>query len=499
VTPQTFGLAGATIASAILLILLFLSRTRKPWIQKLATLTMTVSLIAYMVVSVEMLRQQYIEGRYDADDLRAVNQVTVCQILSYIAEFVIYLAQIQTLMRIFPRKRDKVIIKWTGLALISLTMIFCGLFTFLQPSAPPPGQRNSAWQTFLEILSPLNYLFSIALATIYALCVIYFGVVHRRVAFTIPAGFILACLSLACITMPIIFFCLDIWAEFVVGWGQYIRSIASIGSTVIVWEWIERVDEAEAKRDGKLGVLGRRIFEDEFDPAPKSPSSSDSSAKWKIWRKKMVPSVLSNISEKTSEWTSKVQSKLDRRTSTPSVSPPLDALALGDLNSSTSPGHSATIVTPSNSDDTHTAPSTTGDDYSSTTFTQLSAANSQSPLVGGKSKRPKKKHHYPIARSTNRTRQLTSTPSSTQSPPPIIPSSRSPENNPFDPSVSDLPVTPSSETAERSNAPSFRSRESDDRRPRFSVLPGFTTGDYFLDPADMEKRGSTGDENRRDS
>ena len=490
VTPQTFALAGATIATAILLIMLFLSRTRKPWIQKLATFSMTVSLVTYMVVSVEMLQEQYLEGRYDADALRGVNQIMVCKVFAYIAELMIYLAQVQTLMRIFPRKRDKVIIKWTGLALILLTMLFCGLFNFLQPSAPPPGQRSTAWQIFLQILSPLNYLFSIALATIYALCVMYFGIVHRRVAFTIPAGFILACLSLACITMPIIFFCLDIWAEFVVGWGQYIRSIASIGSAVIVWEWIERVDEAEMKRDGKSGVLGRRIFEDEFDSTTKLSSSSESSGGWRDWGKKIrVPSLISGISDKASEWSLKLQSKLDRRVSTPSP-PPLNELALSDLNASTSL-QSGAVTTPSASDETRTT--TTGDDaFTATTYTQTSAVSSSSPLVSGK--RPKKKHHYPIARSANRTRQLTLTPSSTQSPPLASTSLRT---EVFDPSSSTVPVTRRSEDGERpesSNAPSFRSRESDDPRARFSTLPGFTAGDYFLDPADMEKRGWTEDE-----
>src|SRR5579859_8155539 len=123
VTPQTFALAGATIASAILLILLFLSRNRKPWVQKIAVLSMTVSLVTYMVVSVNMLEDQYSQGRYDADALRGVNQGMVCKIFAYVAELMILLAQVQTLMRIFPRKRDKVIIKWTGLCLIALTMI----------------------------------------------------------------------------------------------------------------------------------------------------------------------------------------------------------------------------------------------------------------------------------------------------------------------------------------------------------------------------------------
>lgn len=479
VTPQTFALAGATIAAAILLILLFLSRNRKPWIQKFAVLSMTVSLVTYMVVSVNMLEDQYAQGRYDADALRGVNQNMVCKIFAFIAELMILVAQVQTLMRIFPRKRDKVIIKWTGLCLIALTILFCALFQFLRPSAPPPSQRSTSWQIFMQILPPLNYLFSIALATIYALCVFYFGIIHRRTAFTIPAGLILSLLSVACITMPIIFFCLDIWAEFVVGWGQYIRSIASVGSTVIVLEWIERVDEEETKRDGKSGVLGRRIFEDEFDSPQKPSSSDDSASRWNLGKKIRVPSIFSGLSDKASEWSLKLQSKLDRRASTPTP-PPVTELALSNLNSVITSNDRLVLSTASPSEDTRTT--TTGDDYT-TSYTGTSAASSFSPLVVRKP--PKKKHHYPIARSANRTRQLTQTPSSS----PQSPVSEVPLTSTSAP----LNLTSESEDIEQqsSNAPSFHSRESDDRRARFSVLPGFTTGDYFLGPADLEKTGWT--------
>ena len=484
VTPQTFALAGATVAAAILFILLFLSRTRKPWLQKLASFAMTMSLVTYMVVSVNLLRDQYAEGRYNADTLREVNQTNACKIFDYLAAFVIYLAQVQTLMRIFPRQRDKVIIKWTGLGLIVLTMIFYALFQFLRPSAPPPKERSTAWQIFMQILPPLNYLFSIALAFTYALCVFYFGVVHRRAAFTVPTGLILAFLSLLCITMPIIFFCLDIWTEFVVGWGQYIRSIASIGSTVIVWEWMDRVEELESKRIGKNAILGRRIFEDEFETtrAPKSPSSD--SFQWLEWGKKVhVPSIFSSISEMASEWSLKLQSKLDRRTSTPTP-PPVTEFALSNLDSATSPRQAGAASSPlSASDDARTA--TTADDaYTSTSYTATSAVSS-SPLVGAK--RPKKKHHYPIARTANRARELTLTPSSSRSP-------QLERRVPFfEQSAPSLHTSDNESLHDRlSNAPSFHSRESGDQRARFSVLPGFTTGDYFIEPSEMERRGWTG-------
>ena len=494
VTPQTFALAGATIAAGILLILLFLSRTRKPWVQKIAALFMTVSLIVYMIESIDMLREQYQEGRYDADALRDVNQILVCKIWSYIADFAIYLAQIQTLMRIFPRRRDKVIIKWTGFSLVVLTQIFCALYAFVQPSAPPPGQRSTAWQIFLQVLPPLTYLFSIALAAIYACCVIYFGFIHRRVAFTVPAGLILALLSLACITMPIVFFCLDIWTTFVVGWGQYIKATASIGSTIIVLEWIERVDEGEAKRDGKSAILGRRVFEDEFE-STRMPKSSDSFDGFGgLVRKLGIASIFSSIADKASDLSLKFQTKLDRRSSVHDPAPAgVTDIALSELNSSPALVEPAQQSPQTVSEDTPTV--TTGDDTyvsasasAANTITTASGPSSYSPVTGGR--RPKKQHHYPIARS-NRARQLLdpSPHPSSSSDPSFVEPSTSRAIPTFTPSTPDTLEDVSEEPD--SNAASFHTRNSDDARARFTILPGFTTGDYFIEPGELEKRGWT--------
>ena len=491
ITPQTFALAGATIASAILLILLFLSRSRKPWLQKIAALGTTMSLVTYMVVSVNLLERQYVLGRYDADELRAVNHDLPVIVIAYLASFAIYLSQVQTLMRIFPRKRDKVIIKWTGFGLIVLAMIFSALYIFLPARPPlPPNEQTTALQIFLQILPPLNYLFAIALEFIYMCCFIYFGIAHRRVAFIVPAALILALLSLACITIPIIFFCLDIWAQFVAGWGQFIRSIASIGSTVIVWEWVDRVEEWESKRAGKNGVLGRRIFEDEFEVGPVPNSPSGNSFAWRGWPRKVnMPNLLSGVSEKVSEWSLKLQSKLDRRASTPTP-PAVTEHGLANLNPAIISSASGSTNLRSATEDSRTT--TTGEE-TYTTYTGTSAG-SHSPIVGGR--RPKKKHQYPVARIGNTARDLTGTPSSSQSPP--LTASR---EAPFGSSAHLNASTPSNDTSDHdilddrpssSNAPSFHSHESQDTRAAqrpFSVLPGFTPGDYFIEPGELEKRG----------
>lgn len=492
VTPQTFALAGATIAAAILLILLFLSRTRKPWIQKLATLSTTMSLVTFMVVSVNLLKEQYADGRYDADTLRQINQKLVVKVLAFIADFTVYAAQVQTLMRIFPRKKDKVIIKWTGFCLILLTMIFYALFQFLQPLAPQPDERNSAWDTFLIILPPFNYLFSIALSLIYAACVFYFGIVHRRVAFTVPAGLILAFLSVACVTVPVIFFCLDVWETFVVGWGQFIRSVASLGSTVIVWEWVERVDESEYRKVGKNAVLGRRVFEDEFEVG-KTPTPYGSTASGDVWRglgKIRIPSIFSGVSSKANEWSLKLQSMLDRRESTANALPAVD-LALSDMAPATSTSQNGAVTASSTHDENRTT--VTGDDtYSSSSFSGTTSAT-QNSFVGRKP--PKKKHQYPIARTTIRTRESSQSTTVARSPP--IERVR---ESVFQPSTSLEPSAPYLHSSDRDSlrdrpisltAPSFHSRESEDQRAQTSELHRFTTGGQFSG-SDEENCGSQG-------
>jgi len=57
-----------------------------------------------------------------------------------------------------------------------------------------------------------------------------------------------------------VFFVLDISKPDVAGWGDYVRWVGAAAASVVVWEWVERIEALE-RNDKKDGVLGREIFD----------------------------------------------------------------------------------------------------------------------------------------------------------------------------------------------------------------------------------------------
>jgi len=67
-------------------------------------------------------------------------------------------------------------------------------------------------------------------------------------------------LSLASVLIPVVFFVLDISQPSLAGWGDYVRWVGAAAASVVVWEWVERIEALE-RDDKKDGVLGREVFD----------------------------------------------------------------------------------------------------------------------------------------------------------------------------------------------------------------------------------------------
>ena len=289
--PQIYAIATATIVSYMLLIILFITpRTffvggagggngflgrrgmisgssgstsiigigSRPWLQKVAALTVAVSLTIATVDTLQVAEQQYNAGYQDvaaltdkvADDL----QIRVVRVIS---DTCLWLAQAQTLIRLFPRHREKVIIKWTAFALILLDLIFSILNSFVY------GNVRARPRTFVDTVPALNYLFAIALSILYMAWVLYYSISKRRFAFYHPKMrniCLMAILSLTAIIIPVVFFVLDIASPRVSGWGNYVRWVGAAAASVVVWEWVERIEALE-RDENKDGILGRELFD----------------------------------------------------------------------------------------------------------------------------------------------------------------------------------------------------------------------------------------------
>ena len=190
-----------------------------------------------------------------------------------ISDLFLWLAQVQTLIRLFPREREKVIIKWAGFCLILLDTIFSILQTFVSPLSHDPD-------SFLDAIPALSYLFQIALSLLYASCVLYYSVAKRRYSYFYPPLFsrsppgskqyggrsiiLVAALSIASVLTPTVFFVLDIAQKDLAGWGDYVRWVGAASASAVVWEWVDRIEGLE-REECKAGVLGREVFDEDED------------------------------------------------------------------------------------------------------------------------------------------------------------------------------------------------------------------------------------------
>jgi hypothetical protein len=203
-------------------------------------------------------KDQYNRGYMDSSQLvdNVVDSLEI-RVIRVISDTFLWLAQVQTLIRLFPRHKEKVTIKWLGFVMVSLDTIFSILDSFVS------GNPRTRPRKFQDAIPALNYLFELTISLIYASCVIYYCLSKRRFAFWHPKMkniCLVAVLSLVSVVIPVVFFVLDISQPNLAGWGEYIRWVGAAAASVVVWEWVERIESLE-RDERKDGILGREIFD----------------------------------------------------------------------------------------------------------------------------------------------------------------------------------------------------------------------------------------------
>ncbi|RYP70809.1 hypothetical protein DL771_005184 [Monosporascus sp. 5C6A] len=293
--PQCYALAATTVLAYVLFLMLIIvprsfldggvvvlgrrgftngptngiSIGGRPWLQKVATLTVAISLTIATGDTFREAEKQYAWGIQNASALQAeVLGGTQLKAIQLISDTFLWLAQAQTLIRLFPRQREKIIIKWTAFSLISLDVIFGALNSFHYT-----GQGQVRPRNFTEAVPALSYLFQLSLGLLYAAWVIYYSLMKKRYAFYHPLMknvSLVAVLSIISILVPVVFFILDIAEPDFTGWGEYVRWVGAAAASVVVWEWVERIEALE-REEKKNGILGREVFDgDEMMDGPPS-------------------------------------------------------------------------------------------------------------------------------------------------------------------------------------------------------------------------------------
>lgn len=284
--PQCYALAATTVIAYTLVIMLFITPRSfldggvvvlgkrgftsggtggqdiggRPWFQKVAALFVAVSLTIATVDTFRVAEDQYAKGIQNADTLQQeVLGGTELKVIRIISEAFLWLAQAQTLIRLFPRQREKIIIKWTAFALIAFGVLFDSLDSFMYTTNKGVTRPRS----FTDAIPALSYLFQLSLGVLYAAWVMYYSLMKKQYAYFHPQmrniGLV-AILSVTAVLVPIVFFILDICKPEFTGWGDYVRWVGAAAASVIVWEWVERIEALE-REEKKDGILGREIFD----------------------------------------------------------------------------------------------------------------------------------------------------------------------------------------------------------------------------------------------
>jgi hypothetical protein len=286
--PMCYALAATTVTSYMLVIMLFVTPRSfldggivylgqrgftssasngvsiggRPWLQKVAALTVAISLTVATADTFRVAQEQYSWGIQNARamQLEVMGSIEL-KVIRLISDTFLWLAQAQTLIRLFPRQREKNIIKWAAFALITLDVIFTALNSFQYSEDGVTG--TSRPNSFVHPIPALSYLFQLTLGLLYAAWVIYYSLMKKRYAFYHPLMkniCLVAIMSVTAVVIPVVFFILDISKPEFTGWGDYVRWVGAAAASVVVWEWVERIEALE-REEKKDGILGREVFD----------------------------------------------------------------------------------------------------------------------------------------------------------------------------------------------------------------------------------------------
>lgn len=288
VIPQVYVIAAATVLAWVLVVMLVISprtfyasinlgaspagrlfgtaSTRpapligvgsRPWLQKAAALTVAISLTIATADTFKSAKYHYLFGHLDGNLLRQMVENSLeIRVTRAISNIFVWLAQVQTLIRLFPRHREKILIKWIAFVLVIADTIFSCLNSFYVENHDRPRHFDDA-------ISALNYLFQLAVGLLYAAWVLYYSFTKRRYAFwhaNMKNISLIAFLALVSILTPVVFFVTDITIPDIAGWGDYFRWVGAAAASVVVWEWVERIEALE-RDEKKDGILGREVFD----------------------------------------------------------------------------------------------------------------------------------------------------------------------------------------------------------------------------------------------
>ncbi|CCH44933.1 pH-response regulator protein [Wickerhamomyces ciferrii] len=254
--PIIYSLTVSTVMAIFLTIIVFTNHTQKPsWLLRVGSLLASINLVILIVRAIIFLSRQHALGVSDGakllDDLQSDE---VFNIIDFIFVLIAQFAQVQIIIRLFSRVKEKRVSFILGGLLSICAQVIWGVSTF--------SNFDQTEDSDISILPAFTYLLRIALATMYSGLIIIYMLGKRNFIFQ-KSIILLTILTFLVINLQIAFFITDISNIWVSELSEIFNTTIYVSVTVIPWEWINRVHALE-RHQQREGVLGRPVYEDEY-------------------------------------------------------------------------------------------------------------------------------------------------------------------------------------------------------------------------------------------
>ncbi|KAI5964199.1 RIM21 [Candida pseudojiufengensis] len=250
-----YAIAVSAVITWFLTIFVLTNYTIKPsWLLKASTLLSSVYMLVVVIKSIIILHVQQREGYlHGAKLLNEINGNKAINIIDLIVVLLLQVNQVQIIMRLFQRQKDKRLTFYIGLFATLTSQVIWGVSQFYSFSTnDEAGDILPAFIYLVRIAMALCYS---AIITVYFISKIQIIIANRRI-------WLLTLLTLILIYSPVAFFIADVSNAFIYELSEVFSVVNYVIGVVIPWEWCNKFNLIMKAKE-KEGVLGRRFYEDE--------------------------------------------------------------------------------------------------------------------------------------------------------------------------------------------------------------------------------------------
>lgn len=268
VYPTIYSVTAATVVTCFLTVIVFTNTQKPSYLLILGCLLSSINLIYLLTSTMRFLSGTISLGMASGENLLDNIQSNLSfNIIDLFSVFILQLCQVQIIMRLFSRQKEKRFTFVMGVSLSIISQVIWAVSTFHTMKHTDLTAEYDPDEDTLSILPAFIYLLRIAMSVMYSVLICIYCFI--KIEFIMKRSLILiSFVSILSTNLQFAFFIADVANVWVAELSEVFNAAGYVVSTVIVWEWINRVHASERAKQSK-GILGRPFYEEELQGANK--------------------------------------------------------------------------------------------------------------------------------------------------------------------------------------------------------------------------------------